>query len=332
VTIRTIAFYCDGGPKTGVGHMVRSFNLATAFAANGWHVRMLATRGAYDTASPFLDGAFEYVEAGYPADAQRLFDALADSDLAVLDSYVVDEAFESRLRRAGKRMLVIEDLADRRHHCSALLNLAPGPNQAEFVPEDCQLFLGPAFAPIAPKIRKMRAKAEALRLERRGVRKILVNFGGTDPFGLTAVCVKALAGLGVSVVAAVGSSAVGLDAVRELQSPIVEIHVDATNLADLMAESDLAIAGAGYSSWERCVLGLPSIAVCLVENQRNIAQTISEKGAAVVVPFSTDRFAEAIRNEVRRLIEDPELSARMSRAGLALCDGAGADRIFAGLS
>ena len=328
---KTIAFYCDGGPKTGVGHMVRSFNLATAFAANGWHIRMLASRGAYETASPFLDGVFEYVEASYPADSQRMFDALAESDLAVIDSYVVDEAFESRLRSAGKRLLVIEDLADRRHHCSALLNLAPGPNQAELVPEDCRLFLGPAFAPIALKIRKMRNKVEALRLKSPGVRKILVNFGGTDPFGLTAACVKALAGLGVSVVVAVGSSAAGIDAVRELQSPLVEIHVDATNLADLMADSDLAIAGAGYSSWERCVLGLPSIAVCLVENQRGIAQIISAKGAAVVLPLSPGRFPEAIRNEVRRLIEDPELSARMSRAGFALCDGAGADRIYAEL-
>ncbi|MFN7194727.1 MAG: hypothetical protein ACK5U4_25100, partial [Rhodospirillales bacterium] len=160
---KVIAFYCDGGPKTGVGHMVRSFHIATAFADKGWHVRMVASRGAYETAKPFLDGAYEYVEASYPADSQAVFAALVESDLAAIDSYVVDESFEMRLRQAGKPLLVLEDLADRRHQCSALLNLAPGPNQAELVPEDCRLFLGPGFAPISPKIRKLRTKVEALR-------------------------------------------------------------------------------------------------------------------------------------------------------------------------
>lgn len=322
-----IALYCDGGPRTGVGHMVRSFHLATAFAEKGWHVRMIASRDAYETAKPFLDDAYEYVEASYPADSQILFDTMVASDLAVIDSYVVDESFEMRLRHVKKQLLVLEDLAGRRHQCSALLNLAPGPNQAELVPEDCRLFLGPSFAPISPKILKLRTKVEALRRERRSLRQILVNFGGTDPFGLTALCVKALAEFGIPIVVAVGSFAVGIDEVRGLRSPLVEVHVDAANLGDLMADSDLAIAGAGYSSWERCVLGLPAIAVCLAENQRNIAHLLASNGAAIAMPLLSRNFATAIRNEVRRLVEDPDLSARMSRAGFALCDGAGAGRI-----
>ena len=53
------------------------------------------------------------------------------------------------------------------------------------------------------------------------------------------------------------------------------------NMAELMAWADLAIAGAGTTCWEMCLLGLPAIVIVVAENQRFIAAHLAEIGAAV---------------------------------------------------
>ena len=57
-------------------------------------------------------------------------------------------------------------------------------------------------------------------------------------------------------------------------------------MAELMANSDLAIGGAGSTAWERCCLGLPSIMIDLAKNQQLVAETLSKAGAALLVTKS----------------------------------------------
>jgi len=49
----------------------------------------------------------------------------------------------------------------------------------------------------------------------------------------------------------------------------------------LMAWADLAIAGAGVTSYELCYMGLPSMLLIVAENQRRTAERLSELGMAV---------------------------------------------------
>ncbi|GGO85145.1 hypothetical protein GCM10011348_33020 [Marinobacterium nitratireducens] len=54
-------------------------------------------------------------------------------------------------------------------------------------------------------------------------------------------------------------------------------------MAQLMADSDLAISAAGATSWERCCLGLPSILVVVAENQRLVGRNLDLFGAALQI-------------------------------------------------
>ena len=54
----------------------------------------------------------------------------------------------------------------------------------------------------------------------------------------------------------------------------VVLHSQLTDLADLMVAADLAIGAGGSTTWERCVLGLPSILVVSALNQEAIGKAI----------------------------------------------------------
>jgi spore coat polysaccharide biosynthesis predicted glycosyltransferase SpsG len=64
---------------------------------------------------------------------------------------------------------------------------------------------------------------------------------------------------------------------------ITEVVVGINNMAELMANSDLAIGAAGSTSWERCCLGLPTVMICMAENQYVIAKDLHNLGAAISI-------------------------------------------------
>jgi spore coat polysaccharide biosynthesis predicted glycosyltransferase SpsG len=148
----------------------------------------------------------------------------------------------------------------------------------------------------------------------------------------------ATAGLavGIHVVVILGAGAPELEAVVQQASRMpfrCEVRVDVRDMAEQMAEADLAIGAAGGSSWERCVLGLPSVMIVLADNQREIAAALDFAGAAVPLPGGD---LQALGHTVRALLGDRERIYRISAAASMQCDGLGAGRVvnemLAGLS
>ena len=103
------------------------------------------------------------------------------------------------------------------------------------------------------------------------------------------------------------------------------VHVDVENMAEIMAESDLAIGAAGATAWERCCLGLPSIMVVLADNQRLIASKLVQACAALLLIIPED-------GDLKPLLEpttlEPEALTQMSLNAAGITDGHGLQRVL----
>ena len=88
-------------------------------------------------------------------------------------------------------------------------------------------------------------------------------------------------------------------------------------MAELMRDADLAIGGAGTTSWERCALGLPTIILIMAENQRQPAQALSSIGAAAVIDCPS-----LVGDAVKFLAQEGRL-ADMSKKAAKVTDGNG---------
>jgi RimJ/RimL family protein N-acetyltransferase len=149
--------------------------------------------------------------------------------------------------------------------------------------------------------------------------------GTTDIGGSTARIVDRVlaAAPGCAIDVVLGPEAESLQHVRELaeRNHAIAVQVDSRDMARLMREADLAIGAAGSTSWERCCLGLPTIALVLAENQRPSANALSNSGAALIVDD-----AGKIGPALQQLLAHPDRLAQMSAAGFAIADGAGTAR------
>jgi UDP-2,4-diacetamido-2,4,6-trideoxy-beta-L-altropyranose hydrolase len=254
-------------------------------------------------------------------------------DWLVVDHYGIDERWETFLRSSCNRIMVIDDLANRSHNCDLLLDQNFGRTAGDYetlVPQGCELLIGPKNALLRPEFAELRSYSLKRRAAPR-LKQLLVSMGGVDLPDATGAVLEALSEFNfpddVRIVVAMGSSAPALARVNSLakRMPIkTRVFVDCGSMAQLMADSDLAIGAAGGSAWERCSLGLPTFLIVLAENQLSGALALSHAGAARLIESIND-MKRAIPALLNASLETNLLSELSGRSSL-IVDGRGVER------
>ncbi len=270
-------------------------------------------------------------------DAQATVEALADQtwDWIVVDHYALDERWESAVRESCKKLMVIDDLADRQHDCNVLLDQNYYADmQTRYiskVPTDCQLLLGPRYALLREEFRSLREK---VKVRAGDVKKILVFFGGVDADNFTGLALQALSELNITlqVDVVIGSQHPNREQIRKVCITYGFIcYVQTTRMAELMAEADLAIGAGGSASWERCCLGLPALLVAVSGNQIDIAKSLDSIGACYYLGEKDAVNSSSIQHSVNELLVAPDQVLSISQQAFSLVDGLGVNRVSEGL-
>jgi len=339
-----ILFLADAGPRVGGGHVMRSLTLAQALQAQGAACAFVAPPAARAVLAAFgPDMARREVgEVSTPDLVAAAAALVADFDAVVIDHYGLSApdhqmiAGPSPSTQRARPCLVIDDLADRPLAADLVLDSGPARKATDYdglVPPDAELLLGPRQAPVRPAFAALREAALARRAAGQPVGRILVSLGLTDVGAITARVVDLMLPLTgeATLDVVLGAGAPSLPDLRALarSEPRVVLHVDSQAMAPLTLEADLAVGAGGSSSWERCVLALPTLLLVLADNQRQAAQALAKAGAVLALDVAAPDFAAAFTADLRRLIAEPALRHQLSTASAAVCDGRGAERVAA---
>jgi UDP-2,4-diacetamido-2,4,6-trideoxy-beta-L-altropyranose hydrolase len=358
-----IAFRADASSQIGTGHVMRCLTLADALRAQGagcyfisrehtGHLlEVISQRGFCVTALPaglpppsntFVssDRAEESVHTSWlgcdwQADAQQTRTILAtlQPDWLVVDHYALDQRWEIALQPHYQKLLVIDDLADRPHRCDLLLdqNLGRQPQDyAGLVPAQCQVLTGPQYALLRPEFPALRPYS-LQRRERPTLKHLFISMGGVDLPNATGQVLQALKACAlpqdcrISVV--MGQQAPWLQQVRKQAQDMpwpTDVMVNITDMAQRMADSDLAIGAAGSTSWERCCLGLPTLMVVLADNQWPGARALQAVQAANLIG-GVGEISTQLPLIVQALTQDLRL-IQLSAAASAVTNGQGVDK------
>ena len=210
----------------------------------------------------------------------------------VLDHYALDTRWEVEAAKFCTKLMVIDDLADRPHACNLLLDQTFGRDAKDYralVPANCTLLCGSNFALLRPEFAALRPYS-LQRREHTQLKHLLVTMGGVDQDNATGEVLQALCSCPLSpdsrITVVMGPTAPWLEDVKRLARNMpwpTRVLVGVSNMAELMAESDLAIGAAGATSWERCCLGLPTALMVLADNQRYAAELLEKTGAVKTI-------------------------------------------------
>ena len=278
-----------------------------------------------------------WLGAGWQTDAGQVEEIIkglgAPFDWIVVDHYALDERWEGYLRLYCKKIMVIDDLADRVHGCDLLLDQNFYENLESrydnLVPPRCKKLLGPKYALLRPEFREARKN---LRKRDGHVKRIMVFFGGSDPSNETTKALEAICMLNrpdIAVDVVVGSANPNKDKINKLCSAMTNVtyHCQVSNMAKLMADADLFIGGAGSTVWERCCLGLPSLIISTASNQDAIAGGCELSRIGIYIGKSKEISFHRIKIEIEKMLLNQNALLSLGRKSANMVDGKGADYV-----
>lgn len=276
-------------------------------------------------------------EAGWEIDALETLKVVSNQkvDWLIVDHYGLWGNWHIVMRDCHAKIMVIDDLADRKHDCDLLLDQNLGSDLELYqglIPTECRSVFGPDYALLRPEFSDYRESSLKRRHEGK-IDHIMINFGGGDPFDYIGKTLGALLNMDISHHVTISIIFGGLATMTSEHQRLiscmpvkVKTYGAVTNMAEILSDCDLVIGAAGGSAWERCCLGVPSLVFPLALNQVNIAKNLATCGASIVLgarDFVNGKFESMISN----MFQNADLRI-MSRKASSICDGTGVGKII----
>jgi UDP-2,4-diacetamido-2,4,6-trideoxy-beta-L-altropyranose hydrolase len=330
----------DADIRMGTGHLMRCLALAQAWNDAGGEAifltscrlpalnARLAEEGARVETLVAAPGSEEDTEETRQA-AHRL-----RAHWVVLDGDYYSGGFQRSVRRDGLRVLAIDDYGHAGHYAADLVlnqNLHANEDLYQDREPYTGLLLGTRFALLRREFREWRGWTHEVP---ESARKVLVTLGGTDPDGVTLKVIEAIAqvrlmGLEAVIVVGAGNPRLGeVKALARAAAGTVRVRTDVTDMPKLMAWADVAVAAGGTTTWERALLGLPSLVIVLADNQKELVEASEQTGIGWNLGPHQELSVPALADALRRLLVDAPARGAMARRGPELIDGLGANRVL----
>ncbi|WP_397600375.1 UDP-2,4-diacetamido-2,4,6-trideoxy-beta-L-altropyranose hydrolase [Silvanigrella sp.] len=322
-----IAFRVDGSYKIGSGHFMRSIVLAQELRKkidpeiifiSYKHIdnfNHIPEKFGFKSISFAINGDWSQDK-----DAEYLLEGFKGEffDYIIIDNYDLDNIWELKIKKICKKILVIDDLANRKHSCDYLLDQNYVDNFLTryngLINPNCDIFLGTKYVLLRDEFLEIKNKS---KIRNHGLKSLLISFGGSDPKNLTIKILNIIKNINYtfeSIDVVIGSKFHELKILNNLcdSIPNSKIHIDTNHISKLMLEADLCIGAGGTTSWERCFLKLPSLIISVADNQIEISKSLHQIGAAYYFGNESENVYNQLKDYLIKLIETPYILEKMS--------------------
>jgi len=323
----SVVFRTEASPAIGGGHVMRCLTLANQLRNDGWDTSFCCSNETYFTIPQLKSSGHKMLDS--------IISKKDATDWLVIDHYGLGLEYEKSCRSHAKQILVFDDLPTRAHDCDILVdqNLGRTPEDYQgLVPKTAFVATGTAFAVLRSQFASARMCGLSQNRLTDSPLRLMIAMGLTDPDNATELILnilkKNISNIRVNIV--LGGSAPHLEKIRKkvFNLPFVtRIYTNVTDMAGLLAKTDLVIGAAGSSAWERCCLGIPALIVVLAENQRRVADALDEKNIAINLGSLRNLKTKEAAEKIYQAIESQEQLATLARNAAKVCDGLGARRV-----
>ncbi len=331
----------DSGTNMGTGHVIRCITLAMQLRKMKFKVEFITKKLDGNVSELIKKNGFKahYLERRITtkkstnADSKQTINVIRKNSkippILIIDHYKLDIRWERELRKFVKKIIVIDDLADRKHDCDLLIdqnfydNLENRYNK--LVAKKAVKLLGPKYAMLRNEFLVFRKKVQV----RKEFKKLLISFGGTDPTNETKKVVSSIKILKnkrlKKVYVVMGGT--NKNKIKKLcdSIPNVILHYNVKNIAKLMHKSDFAIGAGGSTIWERMCLGLPTYVSTVATHQEETTNALGREKYLINIgrarSISQKKYAEILDNMNEKELKKVSLNSQK------MVDGKGTVRV-----
>lgn len=325
----------DASAQIGTGHVMRCLALAQAWQDAGGRTCFVLANPAPSLESRLQaeDMAIRHlvgIDAGTAEDAEATAVIAHEkkADWIVIDGYHFGAEYQKQLKKAGFRLLFIDDYGHADHYYADIVLNQNIYAQADLYPSRepyTRLLLGIEYVLLRREFWAWRDWQKPISDK---AHNILVTLGGSDPDNVTLLVIQALQQLldddWTAVVLVGGQNPHYQELVTAVaHDPRIQLRQNAANMPDLMAWADIAVSASGSSSWELCFMGVPILLIVLADNQRPVSAGLANQGAIMDLGWHGSLKPMRIAQSLQLLLSDLDKRQQLSAIGRRLVQGSG---------
>ncbi|WP_081786049.1 UDP-2,4-diacetamido-2,4,6-trideoxy-beta-L-altropyranose hydrolase [Halomonas sp. BC04] len=301
-----VLFRVDSSSEIGLGHMMRCLALAEQLVLKGAQVFFVCCSHAGSAHHLVIDNGYKafilpgkeiatktiihksWILYSEEQDANYVLSIIKELniDVVVVDHYSLSASWERMISPFTKKLVVIDDLANRRHDCDILIDQSMVNDK-----EDYKSLVLREFDFIGGDNVILRSEfmhAKSWDVERKG--SVCISMGGSDPFYITGSVLNIVCNFfeknqvdkGVKVI--IGSACdddleSALYGIAYSTSVHVNILRSPSRISDILLESEFSILSCGTMVLESCSLGVPTIGISIVDDQISTAKYLAKRKA-----------------------------------------------------
>lgn len=284
-----VVFRLDAGPVIGSGHIMRCLAIAGELPGMGEEA-LFVVSDEESAALVSRCGGRAWVIGGDPlslsqSDGARLGAVCRELEASsvLVDTYAASDAFFAALTDSAPRGTIVSHIDDcftfsegrtatpRDRGVDLVVNYGFAFREEDYRDASvrgARVLVGPRYAPV-------RAGFSGGFEVREQVERVMVTSGSTNPGGSLERMVAGIRGSGIvcRVLVVVGRQASFDESC--LEGCTSEVYHDVSDMAELMRGSDVVVSAAGTTLYELACVGVPTIALPIVENQLPNAEGFS---------------------------------------------------------
>lgn len=341
-------FRVDASSSIGSGHLLRCLTLACGLRSKDIEVVFICRKSDSDLFDLILEEGFrlifldkEVVKKG--SDFNDLDSELSKEAISILgkrvdwlivDHYELDYRWEERLKDYVGHIMVIDDLSNRLHSCTLLLDQGYGSSPDRYNELTCNtsdLLLGINYSLLRPEFLNSRNTVTPPNLLDENL-SLHIFFGMYDTGEMTLRATRwLLEGLpSVKVRVVIGSATSAIKEYEDLGDKYpgrLEWRLRPKNVASFMASCHAAIGAPGMSTWERACLGLPSLYIATTENQIPILERLKNEEVCDYMGYYKDITEDTFIEKTQKFLSNSDFLIALRNKSMKLCDGRGCERV-----
>lgn len=310
----------EGGKDYGFGHVARCSSIYQAFLEYGVSPKFIIN-GDDSVKSILNDIPFEVT------DWLNNFDFFDSSDIVIIDSYLANFDFYEKISKKCPLTVYIDDNNRLKYPKGIIVNGTLDVTNMNYSKREDVLYLvGKEFVPLRSDfwdISTLKVKED--------VENILITTGGNDLRNLTPKILDLLNIHYPKIIKKViiADSFKNTFEIESLKNDNVELiySPDSKKMVEVMSNIDLAISASGQTLYELACVGIPTIAIGIIENQVNNIKNWQKIGFIEYAGWwNNERLLDNILEKIDYL-NDKNVRKDKNLIGTRAIDGKGSLRI-----
>ena len=312
--VMNIYILTEGGKDYGFGHVARCSSIYQAFEHFNVSPKLIVN------GDDSVKTIFQDIEID---DWLNDFPDVFQADIVVIDSYLADIDYYKKLSKEIPLVVFIDDNNRLNYPKGIVVNGTLDVSNMNYPErEDIKYLVGKDFIPL----RKDFWNISKLKIN-DSIENMLITMGGNDLRNLTPKILKLLNDSypNVNKKVIIADSFNNIKEIQSLDNDSVELiyFPDSGEILDIMESCDLAISASGQTLYELACIGIPTIAIGIIDNQRNNIKNWIDQGFIEYAGcWNDENLLNNILNKIN-ILQDKNARYDKRLLGIQAVDGKG---------